>query len=110
MAMSPEDRILRARIGGYARAAKYDAGELTAKARRGFEARFEREVDPEGVLPPVERARRAEAARKAYMTKLAMRSRAARRRAKLAREKAAALDAEADIAVAELDEFGGDAA
>lgn len=37
--------------------------EATAKARAAFLAKFEREADPEGVLPPAERRRRAEAPR-----------------------------------------------
>jgi hypothetical protein len=46
--------------------------------------RFERQVDPDGTLPADERAKRAESARKAYFTALALRSsraRAARREA-----------------------------
>jgi hypothetical protein len=41
--------------------------------------RFEREVDPEGVLPAQERQRRAEHARKAYFLRLALASAKARR-------------------------------
>lgn len=41
--------------------------------------RFEREVDPEGRLSVEERQRRATAARKAYFTRLALRSAQARR-------------------------------
>jgi hypothetical protein len=37
-------------------------------------ARLEREVDPEGRLPDAERRRRAEAAKKAYFTNLALKS------------------------------------
>ena len=44
-------------------------------------ARFEREVDPEGLLAPAERERRAAAARKAYMLKLAWKSAEVRRKA-----------------------------
>ena len=43
-------------------------------------ARFEREVDPDGTLAPEERARRAEAARKAYFAQFAHKSAKARRR------------------------------
>jgi hypothetical protein len=50
-----------------------DRRARTAPGRRAFLDRFEREVDPDGVLPPEERARRAEHARKAHMTKLALR-------------------------------------
>jgi hypothetical protein len=42
--------------------------------------RFERQVDPDGELPPAERARRAGHARKAYFTRLALRSAQARRK------------------------------
>jgi hypothetical protein len=35
--------------------------------RHGLQAKFEREVDPEGKLSPQERAKRAEYARKAHM-------------------------------------------
>lgn len=37
-------------------------------------SRFEREVDPEGKLPPEERAKRAAAARSAYFSALALRA------------------------------------
>jgi hypothetical protein len=39
---------------------------VSAPARRAFLDRFEREIDPDGVLKPEERARRAEHARKVY--------------------------------------------
>lgn len=42
-------------------------------------ARFEREVDPDGKLPPEIRARRADFAKRAYFAKLAMKSSRARR-------------------------------
>ena len=71
---------LRGRIGGLALAAQRDPREYTAKARAAFLDRFECEVDPDGVLPPAERHRRASAARRCYFTKLAYRSAQARRR------------------------------
>jgi len=43
-------------------------------------AKFEREVDPEGLLLPAERARRAENARKAHFQRMALKSVRARRR------------------------------
>ena len=52
----------------------------TAPARAAFEARFEREVDPAGVLSAQERARRASFARRAYFARLALLSAKARRR------------------------------
>ena len=55
-----------------------DAAAHTAPARTAFLTRFEREVDPAGVLDPRERARRAEHARKAYFLRLALASAHAR--------------------------------
>ena len=43
-------------------------------------ARFEKEVDPDGVLAPEERARRADQAKKAYFARLALLSAQKRRR------------------------------
>lgn len=79
--LTPQERVLRARLGAYRLHAVHDPKETTRKAREAFAARFERQVDPNGVLPPAERARRAEAARRAYFTELALRSSQARRRA-----------------------------
>ena len=42
-------------------------------------ARFERQVDPDHLLSPAERQRRAEAAKKAYFLGLALKSARARR-------------------------------
>ena len=55
---------------------KTNTGAATA-ARR---ARFERQVDPDGVLSPEERAKRAHHAMKAHMAGLALRSSRARAR------------------------------
>jgi hypothetical protein len=78
------DRAALGRLGAYSLHSKYDSRELTSAARVEFLSRFEREVDPEGLLPEAERNRRAEFARKAYFTKLAMKSAAARRARKAA--------------------------
>ena len=78
MTLTPAQRSLRGRIGAYALHARRDARETTRIAREKFLERFEREVDPAGELPTEERRRRAEAARRAYFTRLALRS--ARRR------------------------------
>ena len=85
--MADQSRVLRGRIGALVMHSRNDARATTAKARETFLARFEREVDPDGVLPPAERQRRAEFARRAHMARLAFRS--AQSRAK-AREKATA--------------------
>lgn len=56
-----------------------DRSARTQRAREAFLSRFEREVDPNGELPPDERRRRAEHAKRAYMLRLAKRAVAARR-------------------------------
>jgi hypothetical protein len=77
--MSPAERSLRARIAAHAMHACNDPAEITAKARAAFLGRFEREADPDGVLPPEERRRRAEHLRSAYFARLALASAKARR-------------------------------
>ena len=72
-------RALRARMAApHQHPGNPDAAAHTAPARAAFLARFEREVDPDGVLDPRERARRAEHARKAYFLRLALASAHAR--------------------------------
>lgn len=78
--MFPSQRTLQARLAAYAMHARHDGREVTANARKAFTERFEREVDPDGVLPVAERQRRAEHAMRAHMTRLALRSAQARRR------------------------------
>ena len=53
---------------------------MIGPAHRGFRARFERLVDPDKRLDPVERAIRADRARRAHMLTLAARSAAARKK------------------------------
>jgi hypothetical protein len=75
------DRSLIARLAAHESWANTaDPSARTAPARRAMLDRFERQVDPDGVLSPAERARRAGHARKAYFTRLALRSAQARRR------------------------------
>jgi hypothetical protein len=57
-----------------------DRSARTANARKTMLDKFETQVDPEGILPPAERAKRAEHARKAHFKRLALRSAQARRR------------------------------
>jgi predicted chitinase len=47
---TPEASAMRARIAAYALHSQRDSKEVTAPARAGFLARFEREVDPHRVL------------------------------------------------------------
>ena len=78
--MADNDHALWGRIGAYRMHSLHSARDTTRAARAAFMSRFEREVDPDGVLEPEDRAARAEAARKAYMLELAMRSAAVRRK------------------------------
>ena len=76
---TPQERALRARAAAYRLHSLYDSRELTAPARKAFEDRFARQVDPDGLLSEEERARRAACARKAYYAALAAKSARARR-------------------------------
>jgi hypothetical protein len=76
--LNAHDRALAARIAAHA---LHAAGKTnTVPARQAFLDRFEHQVDPDGVLPADERARRATHARKAYFTRLALKSAQARRK------------------------------
>jgi len=78
-ASTPARRALRARMAAHhLHAGITDPAAHTAPARAAFLERFEREVDPDGLLDPRERARRAEHARKAYFLRLALASAHAR--------------------------------
>ncbi|SNX96068.1 hypothetical protein SAMN06893097_103237 [Geodermatophilus sabuli] len=75
------DRSLIARLAAHESWANTtDPSARTAPARRAMLDRFERQVDPDGVLSPAERARRAGHARKAHCARLALRSAQARRK------------------------------
>lgn len=79
---SPSERRLIAQAAAHESWAQTpDRSARTAPARRAFLDRFERQVDPDGVLPPAQRSLRAESARKAYFAGLAHKSVQARRRA-----------------------------
>ncbi len=77
----PQERALVARMGAHALHAQVlDPSAHTAPARAAFLDRFDRQVDPDGVLDPAERARRAAHLRKAYFTGLSLKSAQARRK------------------------------
>ena len=77
---------MRARAAAYQRwAFEPNRSAATAPARRALEEKFLRDVDPDGVLDPAERALRAEAARRAHFLRMAMKSAKARRRNKARR-------------------------
>jgi len=67
---TPSERSQLSRSAALTRWAHEDTTSGTAKARAGFRSKFEREVDPDGVLPPAERAIRAERLKKAHMGRL----------------------------------------
>jgi hypothetical protein len=73
------ERTLRARLAAHTMHAQGKTN--TEPARDAWLARFERQVDPDGVLPAGERRRRADHAKRAYMSELAYKSARARRRA-----------------------------
>ena len=77
---TPQERTLRAQLAAHQSWANTpDPSARTRPARNAFDARFDREVDPDGLLDPAERSRRADHARRAYFTRLALKSAQARR-------------------------------
>lgn len=64
---------LRGSVGGLTTHARHDSHEIAVRANAGFLAKFEREVDPDGILDPAERARRADLALRAHMRALSLR-------------------------------------
>ncbi|WP_410652138.1 hypothetical protein [Amycolatopsis sp. cmx-4-54] len=79
--MTPEQKTTQTRAAAHRSWARTpDRSRRTAPARTAAEARFEHEVDPDGVMPPRARAMAAESARKAYFGELAQKSVAARAR------------------------------
>lgn len=81
MTMTATQRKMRAQIAANTRWARCDnRSKATSKARAAFMDKFERQVDPAGVLVPEERAKRAENLRKAHYMKMSIRSAEARKR------------------------------
>ncbi|WP_336857207.1 hypothetical protein [Sinomonas albida] len=80
MTATPTERSLAGRAAAHESWAQTeDRSARTAPARAALLAKFEKQVDPDGKLLPAERARRAEHARKAYFTRLALKSAQTRR-------------------------------
>ena len=79
MPLTPKERTLRARLAAHTLHAQGKTN--TAPARAAFNARWARLVDPDGVLTPEERERRAAHAKRAHFTGLALKSAKARRAA-----------------------------
>ena len=78
--LTPEQRSLRARIAANTRWSREDGKPNAVRAQAGLLAKFVDQVDPDRVLPEGERTRRAEAARRAHMQRLAFLSSKARTR------------------------------
>lgn len=77
--LTPEQRTSRAKIAAGVRWTKeVDPVTATQPARDGLIARFEREVDPDGVLAPEVRYTKALRLRQAHMRSLALKSSKAR--------------------------------
>lgn len=78
--LTAAERKLRAGIAGNTSWARTENRlARTEPGRRAAEARFERQVDPDRVLTPDERARRVAHARRAHFQQLAFKSAKARR-------------------------------
>ncbi len=78
--MTSDERRSWGRIGGLTAWAMNGPDVMVGPANAGFRRKFERQVDPAGVLPEAERAVRVERARRAYMLQLAAKSAAARKK------------------------------
>jgi hypothetical protein len=75
VSLTPEQLQQRGRIAALVRAARDpDPSAHGRNGQVGLLRRFEREIDPDGVMDPAERARRADQARRAHMLRLALRS------------------------------------
>lgn len=97
-ARSQDQRAMIARIAAAERWAHVrDRSDATASARAGLRARYEREVDPDGTLPPGELARRADHLMRAHMLRMSLKAAQGRRRLRDStdqiRESETALDA-----------------
>jgi hypothetical protein len=79
--LTPAERTIRAKIAANTKwGHTEDRAAATAAARRAHDKKFEELADPNGKLPPAERARRAKSLRNAHFQRLAMKSAQARRR------------------------------
>ena len=74
-----DDMAMRGRIGAAVLHSRYDARTTTEAARAALRAKWERDVDPDGILDPEERHRRAEHAHRAHMLRAARASALARK-------------------------------
>lgn len=82
VARNPIDRSQISQIAALDRWALHctDRTAATAPAREAFLSRWDKLVDPDGTLPPAERAERAAAAKSAHFRRMARASTAKRRK------------------------------
>lgn len=76
--LTPEQRSQAARAAALARWSREDPQPTVTRANAVLMQRFVDEVDPHRLLPEDERQRRADCAKRAYFTKLALASSKAR--------------------------------
>ena len=69
----------RGRLGAHAAHSRNDPRAMTAAARGAFLSSFERQADPDGILPVAERMRRAEHLKRAHFLRMALKSGATRK-------------------------------
>lgn len=97
--MANRDRQLAGRAGALRSWANTsDKTARTQAGRSAFLSKFEREVDPGGILPEKERKERALYLRRAYMTELALKS------AQVRRDKAQKRKGQSDVQPGEDDD------
>jgi hypothetical protein len=73
--LTPEQRSLRSSIASNERWGRTPRSERVAageRGQKGLQARFEREADPDGTMPPDERARQGNRLFRAYMSRMAL--------------------------------------
>jgi len=94
--LSPSERRLRAQIAAHEMHARHDARATTAAGRaasaRKLDEQLLAKIDPRQELPPEERARRLDHARRAHFARLALRSAKKRRSGKAAERAVRSLD------------------
>lgn len=103
-----EQRSLQALAAYESWAKTPDRRERTAPAHRALMERFETQVDPQRVLPAKQRAAMADAAMRAHFSRMSLRAKVNRSKAKAAREQAVRLERDADAADAELRAAAGE--
>lgn len=71
--LTPTQRMLRAQVAAYTRWGRTPQADRKAQGKRGqagLLAKFEAEADPDGTLPPDERARQVDRLYRAHMARV----------------------------------------